>query len=84
MMLSQLDGFLAGIAVGPDRILPSEWMPMIWGGESPVFNSVEEMQTVFRGITSRYNEIVSTLRRDPPKFTPVLGKSASGDWIAAD
>jgi uncharacterized protein len=83
MILSQLDGFLTGIAVGPDRILPSEWMPVIWGGENPVFNSVEEMQAVFHGITSRYNHIVSTLRQDPPEFTPVLGKSTEGDWIAA-
>ena len=27
MGLSDLDGFLTGIAVGPELILPSEWLP---------------------------------------------------------
>jgi len=31
MLLSELDGFLAGIIVSPDTIMPSQWMPMIWG-----------------------------------------------------
>ena len=34
MMLSDLDGFLTGIAVGPELVLPSEWLPLIWGGET--------------------------------------------------
>ncbi len=33
MMLSDLDGFLTGIAVGPELVLPSEWLPLVWGGE---------------------------------------------------
>src|SRR6516225_1538705 len=34
MMLSDLDGFLTGIAVGPELVLPSEWLPLVWGGEA--------------------------------------------------
>jgi yecA family protein len=37
MALSDLDGFLTGILVGPDLIMPSEWLPHVWGGEEPVF-----------------------------------------------
>jgi uncharacterized protein len=29
MLLTQLDGFLAGIIICPDLILPGEWLPMI-------------------------------------------------------
>ena len=36
MLLTQLDGFLAGIIICPDLILPGEWLPMVWGG-SPEF-----------------------------------------------
>ena len=36
MGLSGLDGFLTGIAVGPELILPGEWLPVIWGSEEPV------------------------------------------------
>src|SRR5215831_9670801 len=31
MMLSDLDGFLSGIAIGPELVLPSEWLPLVWG-----------------------------------------------------
>ena len=34
MGLSDLDGFLTGVIVGPELIMPSEWLPVIWGGES--------------------------------------------------
>jgi len=33
MLLSNLDGFLTGIVVGPEPIPSSEWMPAIWGGK---------------------------------------------------
>jgi uncharacterized protein len=33
MMLSDLDGFLTGIIVGPYVIAPSEWLPAVWDGE---------------------------------------------------
>jgi uncharacterized protein len=32
--LSDLDGFLAGIAIGPELIMPSEWVP---GGSGPKY-----------------------------------------------
>jgi uncharacterized protein len=37
MLLSDLDGFLTAMAVGPDLVMPSEWLPVIWGGGEPVF-----------------------------------------------
>jgi uncharacterized protein len=43
MDLSDLDGFLAGIIVGPELILPSEWLSVIWDGEEPEFVSEDEM-----------------------------------------
>ena len=30
MLLTQLDGFLSGIIICPDLILPGEWLPMVW------------------------------------------------------
>jgi len=29
MLLSDLDGFLTGIAIGPDVVMPSEWLPHV-------------------------------------------------------
>ena len=39
MGMSDLDGFLTGIVVGPELILPSEWFPVIWGGKEPDFET---------------------------------------------
>ena len=33
MLVSELDGFLAGILVCPDLMMPSEWLPLVWGDE---------------------------------------------------
>jgi hypothetical protein len=33
MNLEQLDGFLAALICGPDDVPPSDYLPVIWGGE---------------------------------------------------
>jgi uncharacterized protein len=55
MGLSGLDAFLAGIAAGPELVMPSEWLPVVWGGGEPAFGSVEEASTVLGTIMARYN-----------------------------
>jgi len=52
--LSDLDGFLTGIVVGPELILPSEWLPVIWGGDEPEFQTETEMRMVLGTIMGRY------------------------------
>jgi yecA family protein len=42
MGISDLDGFLTGIVVGPELVLPGEWLSRIWGGESPRFKSTKQ------------------------------------------
>ena len=46
MQLSDLDGFLTAIVVGPELIQPSEWMPVVWGGESPEFADEAQATTI--------------------------------------
>ncbi len=36
MGLSDVDGFLTGVVVGPELIMPSEWTRVVWGGEGPL------------------------------------------------
>ena len=43
MGLSDLDGFLTCIVVGPELTLRSEWLPVIWGGEEPEFETESAM-----------------------------------------
>jgi uncharacterized protein len=73
MGLSDLDGFLTGIVVGPELILPSEWLPVIWGGEEPEFETEDEMRTVLGTIMGRYNEIAAFQRRSRRVRPNLLG-----------
>ena len=59
MGLSDLDGFLTGVVVGPELIEASEWLPVIWGGERPKFETQDEMRTVLGTIMGGYNEIAA-------------------------
>jgi uncharacterized protein len=82
MGLSDLDGFLTGIVVGPEMILPSEWLPVIWGGAEPSFQSEAEMRTVLGMIMGRHNEIATGLNRDPDELDPIFWEGPGGEVIA--
>ena len=63
--------FLAGIGIGPELIMPSEWVPVIWGGGEPEFASMEEAQRVLGAIMGRYNEILHLLHHAPEEFEAI-------------
>ncbi len=84
MMISDLDGFLTGVIVGPDMILPSEWLPAIWGGEEPAFADINQAQSILGTIMGRYNQIASGLDTDPMQFEPLFQQTRSGHVIVSD
>ena len=84
MGLSDLDGFLTGVVVGPELIMPSEWLPVIWGGTEPEFETQEEMRTVLGTIMGRYNEIAACFNSDPEEFDPIFWEGPEGEVIASD
>src|SRR3954467_11011710 len=84
MGLSDLDGFLTGIVVGPELILPSEWLTVIWGGDEPEFQTETEMRMVLGTIMGRYNEIVACLESEPENFEPIFIVGPEDEVIASD
>ncbi|MBI5121295.1 MAG: UPF0149 family protein [Rhodospirillales bacterium] len=84
MLISDLDGFLTGIAIGPELIMPSEWLPVVWGGVSPEFENEEEAGRILGHIMGRYNEIIHCLAEAPEELAPIFLETAQGTLIAAD
>jgi uncharacterized protein len=81
LQLSDLDGFLTGIAVGPEPILPHEWLPVIWGGGTPAFADDREAENVIGAIFGRYNQILREIEEGD--FGPVFWERDEA-VIAAD
>ncbi len=84
MQLSELDGFLTGIAVSPELIQPSEWLPVIWGHDFPDFESAHTAEQIFGTIMGRYNKIVQSLAADAPDIKPIFRQTNDGLVIAND
>ena len=77
LTLSGLDGFLSGVVVCPDLILPSEWLPVIWGGDGPGFADEREANEILGLIMARYNEIARGLGRKK-RHAPILENDIDG------
>jgi uncharacterized protein len=82
MMLSELDGFLTGIAIGPELVRPSEWLPLIWGGEAPEFADLGEANAILGSLMVRYNEILREIADDA--LAPIFWVHRTGTVIAGD
>jgi uncharacterized protein len=83
MAISDLDGFLTALAIGPELIMPSEWMPVVWGGCEPQFADAEEAQAVLGGIMSLYNCIVYDVECGMPQphfYISIEKYVIASDW----
>ncbi len=86
MLIDELDGFLAGVIVCPEMILPSRWMPHIWsqsGAEdhAPVFDNMKQVQTVTGLIMDHYNSIATSLLPGPAAYEPVFAVDTRNDEV---
>lgn len=82
MMLSELDGFLAGISVGPELVRTSDWLSLIWGGDAPTFMSADEATTIVATLMRHRSETLRKIADDA--FAPVLWTDRDGKIVAAD
>jgi uncharacterized protein len=84
MGLSDLDGFLTAIAIGPEPIMSSEWLPVVWGGEDSIFDDLDEAWSISSLIVSRYNDMVSSLQFGRQEWAYVFWERAEGELIVED
>jgi len=71
MLLTELDGYLTGILVCPELLMPSQWLPPIWGEDGPVFEDESEANAVLALVMAYYNDIGARLKR-PGRYLPRL------------
>ena len=75
MDLSILDGFFTALLIGPNLILPSQWLPVVWGEteqNTVRFESNDQAQRMVELLMRYYNERADDLHPDNDLFDPLF------------
>jgi len=86
MNIEQLDGFLAALICGPEIVRPSEYLPVIWGGDMVLedsFRAQPILQDFLSLIMRHWNAIADTLHSGEV-FLPLLIEDENGITHAND
>lgn len=84
MDISEIDGFLAALVVGPEPIDWDEALSVIWAGEAPDFADPDESAAITGTILARHAEIAAELDADPDNYAPVFWEDYAGTTITED
>ena len=64
MLLTELDGFLAGLSLCPEFVLPGEWLPYVWRrDEGAPFEDAEDARQFAAMVVAYHGEIARELAR---------------------
>lgn len=80
MLLSELDGFVAGVVVCPEPIPTLEWLPLVWG-EAGLFSMLgpeEQLKPVINAVLDHYQAVAATLEKQPQKYEPIFDTGENG------
>lgn len=74
MLLSELDGYVTGILICPDLIMPGEWLPEVWGGAGgrAPFDDERDVRWFIDKVMQHYNAVAAGLLKGHGRFTPVF------------
>ena len=78
MDISMLDGFLTALVVGPNTLMPSRWLPVVYGEteQDPMaWASAGEAEYMLGLILRHMNDIAWQLREAPDDYEPLLLES---------
>ncbi|MFC5512347.1 UPF0149 family protein [Massilia jejuensis] len=74
MTMDTLHGYLTAIAIGPETIMPAEWLPRVWGqedGAAPKWKNAREEERILNLIMRFMNEVLITFEVAPKEFEPL-------------
>ncbi len=75
MDIAMLDGFFTALAIGPNTLVPSQWLPVVWGetAEEPMqFESAEQMRRIVDLVMRMYNGCMQSLQEGIDEFEPLI------------
>ena len=75
MDIAMLDGFLTAIVIGPNTILPNQWLPVIWDESdmNPMqWKSAEQMERIIGLVMRMYNDRIHDLEEDIAEYDPLI------------
>jgi uncharacterized protein len=67
MVLEVLDGYLTALVVGPVAVMPSLWLPRVWGpseDDAPEFDTMEQAERIIGLILRHMNGIIQSVTSD--------------------
>lgn len=73
MTFDRVDGFLHAVAVGPLTLMPSQWLPKIWGSDNGIMPELEDfdrVQEILGLLMRHYNAIIRGFQLSPPLIQP--------------
>ncbi len=75
MTLDMLDGYLHAIVIGPETLMPHQWVPQVWGQQAgamvPPAADPDEASRVLAWVMRHHNSIVSDFEQHPPQPQPL-------------
>jgi uncharacterized protein len=75
MPFEALDGMFTALVIGPATVLPSEYLPRIWGtddGGGPEWDSIEQAQYFMNLLTKHWNALAARRDADAPHVPIIL------------
>jgi len=77
MLVSELDGFLAGLLICPDLVMPGQWLPLVWGqtgseDDAAAFTDMAELQALLDDVMAHYNALATAFSQGTKRYTPIL------------
>lgn len=77
MTLDMLDGYLHAIAIGPETVMPRQWLPKVWGDEAgamlPPAEDTEQLNHILGLVMRHYNSILWGFEQRPSLVAPLWG-----------
>lgn len=89
MSLPMLDGFLTAIVIGPEVVMPSDYLPWIWdfrrGKKDVGFADLDEAKRILGYVQGMHNRVAGPLAAESPSVVPVFVFEPAWDpveWVA--